>query len=1440
MKTHFLPHPSRLTQLKLWGLLLLWAGHPLPEAQLTVTEVMYHPQEQAGEEDTEKLEFIELFNAGQEALSLEGLSFVEGVMFDFPTGAQLQAGAYLIVAKNAQAIRDHYGIENVMGNYEGSLDNNGETLRLVNALGEGVTRFRYGTRGRWPASADGAGDSLVLRQPLLNNDAPESWTHSFLRGGSPGWQEPGSEADAAEKMLIQLGSPGYYFKGTQEPSQGSIAWASPSFEMDASWLEGPSGYGYSNNAAEAAHLSTRLDDMRNTYLSVYARIPFQIQPQELESLDALILTMQYDDGFVAYLNGIRVGGQGVSGTPPAFDQVANAGSDYDPITLSLTSHADSLVAGTNWLCLQGHNVGIGVSSDFILGPQLTLRLQPRADSGVQQRSLVINEVFSNGSDRGDYLEIYNPTDQPVDITGMWLSDKRDALNLYQIPTDTIVPPRGFHVVPCSLETTGFALSSLGESVFLTGVDQGFIADSMRYGPMELDHSIARFPDGALQWFYQPIPTPGFINERHRYGPVLLHEIMYHPIGEDGAEFIELHNLAAEPMTLEDWSLIGVQHRFGADDSIPAQGYGVISDNKDSFQAEYPNALAAWLGDYRGRLSNGGEPAGLLDAHGIIVDWIDLKDTAPWPISADGLGASVERACWSDALNQPSQWIGSPLGLPSPGQANHLSDCPPPVSGGIVIAEVLYHPTIEEMDPNLLEFIKLQNITDHTIDCSGWILAGGLFHVLPEGTVLAAGSHVTLATSPAHLQSVRHFNGTLSTQPLADALPNGGGELALLDQDGQWVDQMRWDDDSPWPSLADGFSGDPIMGHSLIRLCASASGTLPSNWIALKSPTPHLPNASWECSLIGRPSDVEVSPNRIRADQRPIITVQWSLESEIDQIESVAVEYFVDDHEREGEALVNQAMQPTILNSGMEERQTWTLEMPPLPANSIVRYRIRTLSRSGQTFLSPAADQDAMEWHGYFVDPAINTNKPHQHHLFIASSLWRRLHSNTSAGRVSGGQPNPAWNDEVPATFVSKGKVIDVSVRHQGSRWNRKGGSNISFGCPSHQNNQAQVRSWRIRFPSYRQHEGIDTLLLQKQSGWPQRISFKMFELAGVAAPQTSWADLHINGCDFNGDAFQIERPGREMVDRFFGPVGDLFKSQGYTGDEGPWSWGDARLIRGSRNGFNQSDRYEYTYNRKTLNWKGEPGDGKPDIVEPMIQALHEARNAGKEALRAWLLENFDVDRTLRYICTINYVGTFDDMFQNYYLYRKAEDQKWCMFPWDMDNTLGGAFGQWNANPFRGANESRMGHVGNRSSWWHRIKDSFFIAFEQEFLATFHQLNNTIHAPAALRPIIESIATEGGYQNNANGLMNHIQQRHDYLNQFIEPRLGPPALSLEKDSSTIRVGWTEGRSDYFLEFSESIQGPWIRMVPDSQWIQESPTSFRFRPGLNQAFFRLNSI
>ena len=61
------------------------------------------------------------------------------------------------------------------------------------------------------------------------------------------------------------------------------------------------------------------------------------------------------------------------------------------------------------------------------------------------------------------------------------------------------------------------------------------------------------------------------------------------------------------------------------------------------------------------------------------------------------------------------------------------------------------------------------------------------------------------------------------------------------------------------------------------------------------------------------------------------------------------------------------------------------------------------------------------------------------------------------------------------------------------------------------------------------------------------------------------------------------------------------------------------------------------------------------------------------------------------------------MFQNHFLYRRASDDKWCIFPWDLDETLGGANSEYNAHWLRGANRS---DIGNREGWWNYIKDFF--------------------------------------------------------------------------------------------------------------------------------------
>ena len=1419
------------------ALILLSALQPVAKGQIVVSELMYHPSGSDNGDEVESLEYIEFYNAGSELVDMGQWYFDEGIQYAFPNGVRLQPGTYVVLASNANAVSSHYGIQNVLGNYEGQLSNSGEDIVLVDGFGDPVLRFRYGTVGAWPASADGAGHSLVFPDPTLDNDLPGNWKASHLMGGSPGTSEPSSDPDELTLSLVQKGARGFYFKGTREPSSGNTNWTLPEFEMDDDWLNGRSGFGYSNNPSESDHLLTILNDMRNSYISVYARIPFDLSSSDLNRIEALTLRMNYDDSFVAYLNGVRIGAEGVNGNPPSFDQSANAGSDYDPVTINLTSRRDLLKSGVNWLAIQGHNVGIGVSSDFVMGPELAATLQAATTAGEQQRSVMINEVFTNGTQSADYIELYNPTDTDIDIGGMWLSDKQDTLMVYQIPSPTVIPASGFLVQEIGVAVTGFGISSLGEEVFLTAQDGSFVAASYAFGPMEQDISIGRYPDGGNQWFYQNASTPGAANVRHRFGSVILNEVMYHPILDEEAEYIEIRNISQTEVAVGRWKFRGVNALFPANWVVPGNALALVAGKRSAVVESYGVAESMIADTFRGRLRNSGESIGLLNDYDVAVDWIEFSDSSPWPVTADGLGSSIERGCWNNEIDQPSQWFGSPIGRPSPGTPNFLEDCPSSSSDQVVIAEFLYHAATDTEDECNLEFIKIQNVSDEAVSLADWVIAGSVFYLFPEGTTISPGQHLTIAASPERLERMFEFNASMLPQAYTGNLPNGGGEIVLIRKDGRLVDQVAYDDDFPWPSLADGYAGNPTLGYSLQRRCDVSPGMSPANWSAQATPAPNEANGPWDCESLRAFESVSVDPQMITHTATPEIVATLSDFDRLDNIQSVTVEYFVDDFERENEPLNQQSMQPEVDQQGAQSADRWTATLPVQSSNSVVRYRIRLLTDEGLAVVSPDPDRDAFPWHAYFVDPEESTSQPNQYHLFVSSSNWRQLHNWTAAGRVSGSQPNPTWNNEVPATFVSQGQVFEVTVRHQGSRWNRRGGQTISFDCPSHSNGSAQVRSWRIRFPSYRNWDDIDTLILQKQAGWPQRVAFKMFELAGVPAPRTSWADFRINGCRFNPDAFQIERPGRALVDRWFDTVGDLFKSQGYTGDEGPWSWGDARLIRGSRNGFSESDRYEYTFNRKTRNWANEPGDGTPDIVEPMIEALHQARSRGRVPLRNWLEENFDVDLTLRYICTINYVGTFDDMFQNHYLYRKAEDGKWCMFPWDMDNTLGGSFGQWNANPFRGADESRIGNVGNRSGWWNRIKDSFMIAYEDEFLAMFHQLNNTAHSPVALQPFIAEIAAEGNRSGSVANLMNHIQRRHDYLNQFIEPRLGPPHLELATEGENVVVSWTAGRTDFHLESASELNGDWLPVQESSEIRQDSATSFTISPNQVMEFYRL---
>ncbi|HYG39021.1 MAG TPA: CotH kinase family protein [Cytophagales bacterium] len=147
-----------------------------------------------------------------------------------------------------------------------------------------------------------------------------------------------------------------YFPGNSNPGS---EWKDNSFS-DASWTEGKGGFGYGDN-----------DD--NTIIegisSVFVRKTFTIT--DTSKIADALLNVDYDDGFVAYLNGTEIARSNMSQVSPAysdFSQTIHEASIYQgfvPESFSIKNKLDLFKNGENILAIQVHNSD-AMSSDLTL------------------------------------------------------------------------------------------------------------------------------------------------------------------------------------------------------------------------------------------------------------------------------------------------------------------------------------------------------------------------------------------------------------------------------------------------------------------------------------------------------------------------------------------------------------------------------------------------------------------------------------------------------------------------------------------------------------------------------------------------------------------------------------------------------------------------------------------------------------------------------------------------------------------------------------------------------------------------------------------------------------------------------------------------------------------------------------------------------------------
>lgn len=153
-----------------------------------------------------------------------------------------------------------------------------------------------------------------------------------------------------------------------------------------------------------------------------------------------------------------------------------------------------------------------------------------------------------------------------------------------------------------------------------------------------------------------------------------------------------------------------------------------------------------------------------------------------------------------------------------------SNCTFPGTPALVISKINYHPEViggfEEED---LEFIGITNNSTETVELTGYYFrALGVSYQFAEGSTIAAGKILYLANNT---EAFEDFYGVPAFGEYFRDLSNKSQQMQLADAFGNTIDDVTYQDKTPWPEEADG------DGPYLILNDLNSDNSLGINWSA---------------------------------------------------------------------------------------------------------------------------------------------------------------------------------------------------------------------------------------------------------------------------------------------------------------------------------------------------------------------------------------------------------------------------------------------------------------------------------------------------------------------------------------------------------------------------------------------------------------------------------
>lgn len=181
-----------------------------------------------------------------------------------------------------------------------------------------------------------------------------------------------------------------------------------------------------------------------------------------------------------------------------------------------------------------------------------------------------------------------------------------------------------------------------------------------------------------------------------------------------------------------------------------------------------------------------------------------------------------------------------------------------VSESIVINEINYNsPDV----PNSGDWVELFNPFDYPVDVSGWVVMdeGGYYNI-PNATVIQPDSYLVVVESGAEFSQVypwvANHLGDFGQGSQGFKLSNNSELIQLKNANLVLIDSVRYDDELPWPTDADG------GGKTLQLVNYQLDNALASSWKA-NAPTPGMANQSF---LQTQVIDFPTIPDKFTSDQ----------------------------------------------------------------------------------------------------------------------------------------------------------------------------------------------------------------------------------------------------------------------------------------------------------------------------------------------------------------------------------------------------------------------------------------------------------------------------------------------------------------------------------------------------------------------------------------------